>query len=240
MTMKKIRLFCFPHAGGSAASYNKWRLYMDKHIELIPLELAGRGRRVYDPLYNSIDEAIDDILKMIKSDLGHGPYAFFGHSMGAIMSYETALKIRQLNYPEPIHIFQSGRGAPDIPDAEDHNYHLLPEEEFKTKIVEMGGTPKEFFEHPELMEMIMPMLRSDFKLAETYRLRTEVMPFDYDLSVMVGKDEDVTAEQMFGWRKHTKKLCTLYYFEGEHFFLNDEVERVVSIINHTLLSLRKI
>lgn len=78
------------------------------------------------------------------------------------------------------------------------------------------------------------MLRSDFKIAETYRHDGDVVPFDHDISVMIGKDEDVTAEQMHGWRRHTKKICSVYYFEGEHFFLQEEVERVVSIINRTL------
>lgn len=142
--MKKIKLYCFPHAGGSSASYNKWRLYLDKHIELVPVELAGRGRRIYDPLYASIEEAINDVYNSIKSDLGHHPYAFFGHSMGNMMAYELAYKIRQNHHPEPVHIFFSGRGAPDVPDEVENNYHLLPEEEFKNKIIELGGTPRNF------------------------------------------------------------------------------------------------
>ena len=91
--MKKIKLFCFPYAGGSAAAYNKWRQYLDKHIELRPVELAGRGRRIYDPLYQSIEEAVDDVYQLISPELAKGPYAFFGHSMGGIIAYELAYKI---------------------------------------------------------------------------------------------------------------------------------------------------
>ncbi len=238
--MKKIKLFCFPYAGGSAASYNKWRLYLDKHVEFLPIELAGRGRRIYDPLYASMDEAIDDVFRTIRGELEKGPYALFGHSMGGIIAYELAYKIRANHLPEPVHIFFSGRGAPNIPDDDDEeHYHLLPEAQFKEKIIELGGTPKEFFDHPELLEVLLPMLRSDFKIAETYLHGAEVVPFDYDISVLIGKDENVTAEQMHGWRTHSHKLCALYYFAGEHFFIHEEVERVVAIINNTLMHTSK-
>ncbi|MDQ1355588.1 MAG: Thioesterase [Acidobacteriota bacterium] len=237
--MKKFKLFCLPYAGGSAAMYNKWRQYLDRRIELHPLELAGRGRRIYDPLYDSIAEAVDDVYKIIESQLDQMPYCFFGHSMGGIIAYELALKIKNLQRPQPVHIFFAGRGAPNIPGEDEKNFHQLPEEEFKKEILELGGTPREFFEHPELLDVLMPMLRSDFKIAETYKFPEagEIKPLDYDISVFIGKEEEVTAGQMHGWREHTAGICTVYYFPGEHFFINEETERIVKIINHTLLSI---
>ncbi|MCU0287008.1 MAG: thioesterase domain-containing protein, partial [Acidobacteria bacterium] len=129
--MKKFKLFCLPYAGGSAAIYNKWRPYLDKRIELVPLDLAGRGRRIYDPLYDSIAEAVEDIYNMIEKQLEDVPYSFFGHSMGGIMVYELAQKIRNLQRPQPIHIFIAGRGAPDIPGEDEKIFHKLPEDQFK-------------------------------------------------------------------------------------------------------------
>ncbi len=232
--MKKIKLFCFPYAGGSAAAYNKWRQYLDKHIELRTVELAGRGRRIYDPLYRSIEEAVEDVYHMISAELAKEPYAFFGHSMGGIIAYELAYKIRNNNLPEPVHIFFSGRGAPNVPDEDEEIWHTLPDDEFKEKILELGGTPKEFFEHPELIEVLLPMLRTDFRIAETYQHDGEVKPLDYDITVFIGKEEEVTAEQMHGWREHTKKVCTIHYFAGEHFFIHEETEQLVKVINNTL------
>ncbi len=235
--MKKIRLFCFPYAGGSSAIYNKWRQYLDERIELQAVELSGRGRRIYDPLYDSIDEAVDDIFTRISSELDQIPYAFFGHSMGGIIAYELAQKIKAQKQTEPKHVFFAGRGAPHVhdEDEEEHYFHL-PEEEFKKKIIELGGTPKEFFQYPELLDVLLPMLRSDFKIAETYKSSSEVHPFNYDISVLIGKKEEVSAAQMHGWREHTKGVCSLHYFEGEHFFINDEAERIVKIVNNTLLA----
>ena len=207
---------------------------------MFPVELAGRGKRIYDPLYNSIEEAIEDCYNIIFGELDKGPYAFFGHSMGGIIAYELAYKIRDNKLPEPVHIFFSGRGAPNVPDEDEEElYYNLPDEEFKEKIIELGGTPKEFFDHPELMEMLLPMLRCDFKIAETYEHDGEIKPLDYDITVFIGKEEDVSAAQIHGWREHTKELCTVHYFEGEHFFLNEKRERVVSIINNTLLASKR-
>jgi medium-chain acyl-[acyl-carrier-protein] hydrolase len=237
--MKKFKLFCLPYAGGSAAIYNKWRQYLDRRIELYPLDLAGRGRRIYDPPYGSIAEAVDDVYKIIDSQLEGMPYSFFGHSMGGIIAYELARKIRNLKRPQPVHMFIAGRGAPDITGEDEKTFHQLPEEQFKKEILELGGTPREFFQHPELLDVLLPMLRSDFKIAETYKFKEtgQIKPLDYDISVLIGKEENVTAEQMHGWRAHTTGICTIYYFAGEHFFINEETERIVKIINRTLLNI---
>ncbi len=202
------------------------------------VELAGRGRRIYDPLYNSIEEAVDDVYKIVRPELSGGPYCFLGHSMGGIIAYELAQKIREMKHPPPVHLFVSGRGAPHVPDADDETpIHDLPEEDFKKEIIELGGTPKEFFQHPELLDVLLPMLRSDFKIAENYRAKPGIKPLDIDITIFIGSEEDVTAEQMHGWKEHTAGVCTLHYFKGDHFFINEETEGVVDMINRTLLPL---
>lgn len=203
------------------------------------IELAGRGKRIYDPLYNSIDEAVADVYQIIKDDLHSSPFGFFGHSMGCIIAFELAHKLREKCASQPSFIFFSGRGAPHIPKKEKEIRHNLPDDKFREKILELGGTPKDFFEHPELLEVLLPMLRCDFKISETYQSRLEVKPFDYPINVLIGKEEDVTAEQMHGWKDHTNKICTLHYFTGGHFFINECVEQVVEIINHTVRQLKK-
>ena len=233
--MKIITLFCLPYAGGAASAYNKWRPYIDKHLDLHPVELAGRGKRIYDPLYQSIEEAVDDVYALLSNQLNNRSYAIFGHSMGSIIAYELAYKIRKNGLPAPLHVFFSGRGAPCIDEDGDEMYHLLPEPEFKQKVIELGGTPKEFFDHAELLEVLLPMLRSDFKVAETYKHKGEFIPFADDISIFLGKSDDVTAEQACGWRNHSTKTCTIHYLEGDHFFLNQHTETIVTIVNQTLL-----
>lgn len=215
--------------------FNNWKKYLDRDIELRALELSGRGKRIYDPLYENIEEAVEDVYKMIDHELNLAPFGFFGHSMGCIIAYELAQKLRKMGRHAPSFVFFAGRGAPHMPRPEDKELcHTLPQDEFKEKILEMGGTSPEFFEHEELLQVLMPMLRQDFQIAETYSGSGEIHPLDYDINVMIGKEEDITAELAHGWKDHTRKMCTLYYIEGGHFFLNENTQRVVDIVNRTV------
>jgi medium-chain acyl-[acyl-carrier-protein] hydrolase len=233
-SVPKINLFCIPYAGGSAVIYSKWKKYFDPIIELIPVELAGRGRRLQDPLYKNRQHAIEDIFNIIKADIQQRPYALFGHSLGALIGYELALKIRSAGLPQPVHLFLSGKGAPHIQRNDEKKFHLMNDETFKKELIELGGTPPEFFQHPDLLGMFLPLLKNDFKLAETEAQHNAIDPFDVDMTVFLGKDEDLTAAQCDGWKKYTKQICSIHYCEGGHFFLHDKVEQVTRLINQNL------
>jgi len=234
--MKKIRLFCLPYAGGSAMVYSKWKDDLDKSILLHPLELAGRGKRINESNYNTAEEAAEDVLAMIRFQLADLPYAFYGHSLGALIAYLASQKIRDLKYPGPAHIFFSGRGAPHIHRDDKPLYYSLPEDEFREKIMDLGGTPPEFFAIPELLEILLPLLRGDFRISGVYRHRGEIKPLDCDITVLTGKEEDLKPQQIEEWKLHSKKQCTFHSFEGGHFFLNNAVEKekIIHIINDTM------
>lgn len=234
--MSIVKLFCFPYAGGSAMIFNKWKSYLNINcgIELIPVELAGRGRRIQEPLYTDLNDAVEDLYQIINIESLTGPYAFFGHSLGGLLAYELAQKIKKLDIPQPLHLFFSGRGAPNIARNEDKKYHLMDNDEFRLKVIELGGTPPEFFDHPELVEIFLPLLRNDFKLAET-NMECEIAPFDIDITVFIGKeDHEITAEQTNSWKLHSKGTCTLHYFDGDHFFLHKEVSGISKAIKNVL------
>jgi len=234
--MNKIKLFCFPYAGGSAVIYKKWRSWLDDSIQLFPIELAGRGVRIRESLYRSCEEAVDDLYAIVKHEISESPYALFGHSMGAMLAYELAGKIRQAGVNPPIHLFFSGRSAPHIPMQEEKKYHLLDQDAFAKKVLELGGTPPEFFQYPQLLEMFLPVLRRDFFLSATDFNFDRIIPFDCDISVFLGKEEDMVPEQADGWKKHTSGICSIHYFNGGHFFINEEGATVSRLINKTLLS----
>lgn len=233
--MSKIKLFCFPYAGGSSVIFNKWKQYIDTKIDLIPVELAGRGKRIHEPLYGDVSDVINDVYEIISKMINGSTYALFGHSMGAMISYQLCQKLRKNEYTPPMHVFISGRGAPHIKRSE-KKYHLLEEDEFKKEVFNLGGTPPEFFELPELLDLFLPLLKNDFRLAETEISNGEILPLDSNISVFLGKNEDLTIEQCDGWKKHTNKLCSIYYFEGGHFFLQEETEKIVRLINSILLN----
>lgn len=231
----RFNLFCIPYAGGSAAIYNSWNKILDPAIKLCPIELAGRGKRTNEPFSVSIDEAVDDIIDNIKAKLYDLPYAFFGHSLGAMLSYELANKIKLMNMPEPKHVFFSGRGAPHIEDKIPKNFHLMDDDEFKIEVLKLGGTHPDVFENKDLFDFIMPMLKNDFRLASLSSCDRVFDRFDFDITVLIGKSEELHPEQIAGWKMHTNSLCRIQYFNGGHFFINNESKQITKLINSTLL-----
>jgi surfactin synthase thioesterase subunit len=234
--MSKIKLFCFPYAGGAASSYNRWKQLLNPVIELRAIELAARGRRMREAHYNSIDDSVNDVFDIIKDELLEGPYALYGHSMGTMIAFELAYKIRENNISGPVHIIFSGRAAPQISRTDKRQLHRLPGPEFKKEMLEMGGTPKEFFEHPELLEVFLPLLKGDFRLTETYTHIEKDQPLDCDITVLSGKQDEDTTEDVEAWRVHTNGNCDINYFDGGHFFIHDETTRVIDIINKAVIN----
>lgn len=232
--MPRLKLFCFPYAGGSSVIFNKWKKYLDESIELVPVELAGRGKRIDEPLYKDVEGAIDDVFSIVTKEITGASYALFGHSLGAMITYQLAKRISNAGLSQPKHIFFSGRSAPHLIRPDRKKFHLMNEADFRKEVIALGGTPAEFFEHPELVQLFLQLLKNDFKLAETDYHEQEINPFKEDITVFLGKDDELTSEQCDGWKIHTLKICNIHHFNGGHFFLNDETERLVHLINLTL------
>lgn len=233
---QKIKLFCLPYAGGSAQTiYTKWNDHLDSNIELRPIELTGRGARIAESLYLNIEEAIDDVLEQIRDEIINYDYAIFGHSMGSMLTYKVLQRIDNLKLPPPIHSFFSGRRAPHCPSRKTVPYSKMNELELEKEMIELGGTPPEFFEYPELKNIFMPIIKSDFKIADSLVEKFEIVPFNYDISVFIGKEENVTREEANEWIQHTNKNCSIEYFDGGHFFLLDQMQAVIESINNCLV-----
>lgn len=233
--MNVFKLFCFPYAGGASTVFKEWRKYLDPRIELVPVEMAGRGQRIHESLYKDMAGAVEDLFLIIRNNIGNSPYALFGHSMGGKICYNLAQKISAAeSMPLPQHIFFSGCGAPHIDRKDKKKFHQMNDADFIREVLSLGGTPPEFFEHPELLDLFLPVLRSDFRMIETLVVNPCVSPLNTDISVLFGREEDLTTEQKAGWKLHTLKTCREYFFDGGHFFIHQETAAIVSIINTTL------
>ncbi|MBJ8054124.1 thioesterase [Bacillus cereus] len=231
--MKKTKLFCFPHAGGSAFSYSKWKNYFNPHIEVVPIELAGRGYRIEESLYQSMEEAVNDVYNSIVKQLDNSPYILYGHSMGSLIAYELARKIQDSNNVLPEFLVLSGRNHPNSKIK--NIRHNLPDEQFKNEVIAMGGTSSKVFQSEELLEMFLPILRADFKIVETYIHDYNMKACDVDFLILNGKDDEFTTyEEVKKWVQYTNKMCTFHSFEGQHFFLHETIEEIVSIITRKL------
>jgi surfactin synthase thioesterase subunit len=151
-----------------------------------------------------------------------------------MIAYQVARRIQNSGLPCPLHLFFSGRGAPHLKRKDEKIYHLMNDDDFKEEIIKMGGTPPELFEHPELLELFLPLLKNDFKIAETAIVSPETEPLNESITVFLGKEDDLTPGQCDGWKVHTTKLCTIHHFPGGHFFIQQETGKLVKLIDHIL------
>ncbi|RPI30873.1 MAG: thioesterase [Chloroflexota bacterium] len=228
----QITLFCIPYSGASASFYRAWS---NKHpmINICPIELPGHGMRISEPLYTSIAPLIEDAAKTILNHLP-GQFAFFGHSMGALISYELTRYLSANYRAEPVHLFVSGHGAPDYQDAEPP-IHELPDEEFIEKIHEMNSTDEAFFACTELREMFLPILRADFTVCETYQYQPGAS-LRCPITALGGiGDLSVPRSALEAWKTHTSRPFKVLMFSGDHFFLKQHMAIIMEILARELL-----
>ncbi|MFD1675964.1 thioesterase II family protein [Alicyclobacillus fodiniaquatilis] len=227
-----IKLFCVPYAGGSSALYNNWIKQLAPRIECIPIELSGRGLRFIEPLYTSIEEAVDDVYTKIAAQLDSSPFAIFGHSMGAVIGFEVTHRICQVGRI-PRHLFVSGRNAPHC-SITSRPIHLLSDSEFMQELVEMGGTDKTVLEHEELVDLFLPILRSDFGISHSYKFVKKKSKLSCDISVFYGNLEQMSFEDGMAWKEHSEGMCRVFKFSGNHFFIKSQEKEVLNCVRKLL------
>lgn len=213
-----LRLFCFPYAGGGATVFRTWQSELPQEVEVCPVQLPGRGRRLKEAAYTNVHTLVQELAQGLFPFLGK-PFAFFGHSMGATISFELARYLRREHHLMPRHLFVSGRRAPHM-SATHAPTHNLPDPEFLVALRDLKGTPHEALEHPDLMELVLPLLRADFELSETYTYLNGPL-LDCPMSIYGGQeDDDVPREHLEAWGELTTGTVSLKIFPGDHFFVN--------------------
>ncbi len=216
--LEKITLFCFPYAGGSANIYRNWADTMPVSVNVCPVHLPGRGSRMREQSYTSLAALVNDLAVHLLPFM-EKPFAFFGHSMGAMISFELARKLRREHGLSPVQLFISGRRAPQIPDTDPITYNL-PEKEFIEELLRLKGTPTEVLEHPELMQLLLPLLRTDFQICQTYRYQPDT-PLECPMMVFGGLDDvGVSREVLEPWEELTSGAFSLRMLPGDHFFVH--------------------
>ena len=213
----RLRLFCFPSAGAGALIFRTWSDRLPADVDVCPVQLPGRGARLMErpftrlsPLVEALAQGLAPLLDM--------PFAFFGHSLGTLVSFELARRIRKQYGVHPVRLFVSAGHAPQIP-YRDPSIDTLPDKEFLAELRRLNGTPSELLDHEELMEIMLPILRADFALYETYVYSIEP-PLNCPISAFGGlQDRRVSDSDLEAWRAQTSVSFSLQMFPGDHFFL---------------------
>jgi medium-chain acyl-[acyl-carrier-protein] hydrolase len=230
----KLRLFCFPYSGGGAASFRGWADAMPS-LEVCCVQPPGRETRMREPPLLRLEPLVAELLPALRPLLDR-PFAFFGHSLGSFIAFETARALRREGAPLPRHLFTSGCPSPQTHPVTEP-IHDLPDADLVNALRRYQGTPEEVLQNDELMRLLLPILRADFSIYESYRLAAEP-PLDLPITTLGGLEDDhANREQLEGWRAHTTGAFVLRMFPGGHFFVHSMRTKLLGTVLQDLAPL---
>lgn len=229
-----LRLLCFPHAGGGSAMFHRWRRRLDGIAHVVPINLPGRENRSREPAIDSLPQLIEQMSQALGDFVATGPVAMFGHSMGGLISYEWAQRLRREGI-EVEHLFISAYRLPGQPQISTDPLHMMPD---RTMIEHLNGkygagtiTSKG---EVDLMMNLASTIRADLKLLETC-IHLDYEPLTCPLSVLGGsEDEQITQMLLQEWEPRTVGNFKLQIFPGHHFYLRNQEEAVTNFIRSQL------
>jgi len=232
---RRMRLYCFSYAGGSAASYYAWQGQLDPAIEVCAIQLPGRGARLCEPPLRSLAVLVDMLAHVIEDGDGL-PFAFFGHSLGGLLAFELARDCQRRGRAMPERLFVSGSAAPQC-RALSRRLHELNDVELIAALRQYNGAPAAVLDNPELMELMLPTVRADFALSADYVYRAGER-LAIPISVYGGdRDPHVRFEELAHWQDETGEPVKMQCFPGDHFFIQSAREAVLAQLGIELAEL---
>ena len=223
------RLICFPYAGGGASAFKDWADATPEHIELCVVQMPGREDRLGEPLLTDMTTLVDALTQKITA-LADRPFAFLGHSMGAIVAYEVAHRLRATGAPQPKHLFVSARAAPQL-EKKDDPLRFLDNEQFIERLHKTyGAVPAAIRQSAALQDVFLPILRADVELLETH---TDIAsdPLEFPITALGGaSDPAISAAMLAGWRTRTTAAFVQREYPGDHFFIHTARKTVMAAI----------
>lgn len=232
----KLRLFCFPYAGGSSSTYMAWCNRFNDDVEVVLVQPPGRGTRFSEQAHENMTSYIGELMQYA-SYITDIPYVFFGHSLGSRVAFELSCNLKSSNMPLPVYFIASGSRAPHMTN-ERKSLYALSDEEFMEELKKLNGTPKEVLANRELMELLIPLLRADFNISDNYKANKICMPFPI-LTLHGEKDSDISTAQANAWGELSSVDHELIILPGDHFFINQnqvDVLKIVSLVMKNTLS----
>jgi pyochelin biosynthetic protein PchC len=226
-----VRLVCFPHAGGSAGYFRPLAQALAPRVETLAVQYPGRQDRRRERLIDSVPELTDAAFAALRRELD-APFAFFGHSLGAVVAFEVARRFEQLTPAGPLRLFASARRAPSL--VRHDTVHLRDDDGLVAEMNRLGGTEQAVLDDPELRQLVLPVVRADYRAIETYTAAPGAR-LTCPVTVFVGDSDAVTpVADAAAWDRHTTKGADTQVFDGGHFYLDRHVQQVASAIADAL------
>ncbi|MBJ6641877.1 thioesterase II family protein [Streptomyces sp. BSE7-9] len=231
------RLVCFPHAGGSATAYTQLARALPADFDVVAVQYPGRQDRYDEAPFTALDPLVGAVAEELARELAAEPgrpYALFGHSMGALVAFETARRLRTAGLPAPERLFLSGRGAPDV--GKSAHYGRYDDADVLAEVRRLGGTDQAMLDNPDLLELVLPALRADYRALASYSWRAEE-PLATSITALIGdRDPMVAVREARTWREHTRGDFALKVFSGGHFYLADHLHRIAAVVTEGWLA----
>ncbi|GLS26649.1 thioesterase II family protein [Marinibactrum halimedae] len=228
----KTKLFCFPYAGGNASTFARWHESLPQHLAVLGLQMPGRASRLMEAPIDNMEQLTTMIADQMSFHI-NGDYVMFGHSLGARVAFEVAVKLMERGVPSPNYFLASGSPAPSLKRTEAPIYDL-PETEFIEELRKKGGTPELILQNEELKSIFLPALRADFKMVDHYRQSDRKLKVRAHVFYGV-EDNTISTESAMGWKYHFTESCAFHAVNGDHFFIDNNREDVLSLIRQILV-----
>ena len=221
------RLFCLPPAGAGASTFRGWPELVGPGIQVTAIQLPGREDRIREPAHDRLEALLDELVPVLAEALD-GPYALFGHSMGALIAFEAARRLVAQGAAAPQHLFVSAHGAPHAPYRRRH-VGSLPEPEFKNAMASLNGIPKAAVQEAAFLSLLLPTLRADSQLYESYEY-TDGAPLPCRLTALVGADDDVPPLDLALWRELNTGPFRIRVIDGGADFVVKQRRQVAEVV----------
>jgi medium-chain acyl-[acyl-carrier-protein] hydrolase len=227
-----VRLFCLPYAGGGSGIFRNWPEAVESWIDPVPVQLPGRDARLMEKAFRDVRTLVEPLAEGLIPYMDQ-PFALFGHSLGALIAFELCKHLRANGGPAPVRLFVSAYQSPQLP-RRGKTLHRMTDFEFMEELRELQGTPEAVLRDRELMQLLLPIIRADFEMHETYAYQPSA-PLDCPVSAFGGmQDSHITETDLCAWRDMTTSSFSFKMFPGDHFFVNTARKSILRWISDDL------